>query len=72
VDDEQILGIMPAFELCPTRTWAAVLTYITGLDHAPVPFTAEEIQGRPRDQPRQSPTDIAAQRTRLNAAKIIP
>jgi mono/diheme cytochrome c family protein len=71
VDDEQILGIMPAFEALSDDDMAAVLTYLSGLDHAPVAFTAEEIRGA-RDQPRQSPTDIAAQRTRLNAAKIIP
>jgi len=71
VDGEQILGIMPAVDVLSDDDMAAVLTYVTGLDHAPVTFTAEEIKAA-RDQPRQSPTDIAAQRTRLNAAKIIP
>lgn len=71
VDGEQILGIMPAFDALSDDDMAAVLTTITGLDHAPVAFTADEIKTA-RAQPRQSPTDIAAERTRLNAAKIIP
>ena len=71
VDGEQILGIMPAFDALSDDDMAAVLTYLSGLDHAPVAFTAGEIKTA-RDQPRQSPTDIAAERTRLNAAKIIP
>ena len=71
VDGEQILGIMPALDALSDDDMAAVLTYLSGLDHAPVPFTADEIKTA-RDQPRQSPTDIAAARTRLNAAKIIP
>jgi mono/diheme cytochrome c family protein len=71
VDGEPILGIMPAFDSLSDDDIASVLNYLTGLDHAPVPFTADEIKAA-RDQPRMSPTDIAAERTRLSAAKIVP
>jgi len=71
VDGEPILGIMPAFDSLSDDDIASVLNYLTALDHAPVPFTADEIKAA-RDQPRMSPTDIAAERTRLSAAKIVP
>jgi mono/diheme cytochrome c family protein len=71
VDGEPILGIMPAFDSLSDDDIASVLNYLTALDHAPVPFTADEIKAA-RDQPRMSPTDIAAERTRLSAVKIVP
>ena len=71
VDGEPILGIMPAFDSLSDDDIASVLNYLTALDHAPVPFTADEIKAA-RDQPRMSPTDIAAERTRLSDAKIVP
>jgi mono/diheme cytochrome c family protein len=48
---------------------AAVLSYLTGLDHAAVPFTADEIKAA-RAQP--APADMMAERARLSAAKIVP
>ena len=71
VDGEDILGIMPAFDSLSDEDIAAVLTYLTGLDHAPVAYTAEEIK-QARAQPKLSPTDVAAERVRLSAAKIVP
>jgi mono/diheme cytochrome c family protein len=71
VDGEPILGIMPAFDSLSDDDIAAVLSYLTALDHALVLFTADEIKAA-RDQPRMSPTDIAAERARLSAAKIVP
>ena len=50
---------------------AAVLTYITGLDHKPVPYTAAEIKAA-RAQPRIAPTEMAAQHAALAAKKIVP
>jgi len=47
------------------------LTYLSGLDHAPVNFTAREI-GEARAQPRVSPTEIVAQRATLSDKKIVP
>jgi mono/diheme cytochrome c family protein len=71
VDGEQILGIMPAFDSLSDEDLAAVLTYVSGLDHAPVAFTADEIK-KVRVQPKLSPGDMAAQHARLAAKKIVP
>jgi mono/diheme cytochrome c family protein len=71
VDGEQILGIMPALDTLSDEDIAAVLTYVTGLDHKPVPFTAAEIKAA-RAQPKISPTDMAAQHAVLAAKKIVP
>jgi mono/diheme cytochrome c family protein len=70
-DGEQVLGIMPAFESLSDDDIAAVLTYLSGLDHAPVSFTAREIS-EARAQPRVSPTEIVAQRAALSDKKIVP
>ncbi len=69
VDGEPILGIMPAFDTLSDDDIAALLSYLTGLDHAAVPFTADEIKAV-RAQP--SPADMMAERARLSAAKIVP
>jgi mono/diheme cytochrome c family protein len=69
VDGEPILGIMPAFDMLSDDDIAAVLSYLTGLDHAPVPFTADEIKAV-RAQP--PPADMMAERARLSTAKIVP
>jgi len=71
VDGEQILGIMPALDTLPDDDIAAVLTYVTGLDHKPVKYTAVEIKAA-RAQPRVAPTDMAAQHAALAAKKIVP
>ena len=71
VDDEPILGIMPAFDSLSDDDMASVLTYLSGLDHAPVPFSADDIK-KARAEPRLSPTDVAARRADLAAKKIVP
>jgi mono/diheme cytochrome c family protein len=71
VDGEQILGIMPGFDTMSDDDMAAVLTYLTGLDHAPVAYSADDIKSA-RAQPRISPGDIATQRADLAAKKIVP
>ena len=71
VDGEQILGIMPALDTLSDDDIAAVLTYVTGLDHKPVPYTAAEIKAA-RAQPKVSPTEMAAQHAALSAKKIVP
>jgi mono/diheme cytochrome c family protein len=71
VDDQPILGIMPAFDSLSDDDIASVLTYLSGLDHAPVAFTADDIKAA-RAEPRLSPTDVAAQRADLAAKKIVP
>jgi mono/diheme cytochrome c family protein len=71
VDGQAILGIMPAFDSLSDEDIAAVLTYLSGLEHAPVAFSADEIK-EARAQPRVSPTDVAGERDRLSAAKIVP
>ena len=70
-DGEPVLGIMPAFDSLSDDDIAAVLTYLSGLDHAPVTFTAREI-GEARAQPKLSPTEIVAQRAALSDKKIVP
>jgi len=70
-DGEPVLGIMPAFDTLSDDDIAAVLTYLSGLDHAPVGFTAREIS-EARAQPKLSPTDIIAQRASLSDKKIVP
>jgi mono/diheme cytochrome c family protein len=69
VDGEQVLGIMPAFNTLSDDDIASVLSYLSGLDHAPVIFTADEIKAA-RAQP--APADMMAERARLSAAKIVP
>jgi mono/diheme cytochrome c family protein len=69
VDGEPILGIMPAFNTLSDDDIASVLSYLTGLDHAPIVFTADEIKAV-RAQP--APADMMAERARLSAAKIVP
>jgi mono/diheme cytochrome c family protein len=69
VDGEQVLGIMPAFNTLSDDDIASVLSYLTGLDHAPIVFTADEIKAA-RAEP--VPADIMAERARLSAAKIVP
>ena len=71
VDGQAILGIMPAFDSLSDEDIAAVLTYLSGLEHAPVEFSADEIK-QARSQPRVPPTEVAAQRDQLSAAKIVP
>ena len=68
VDGEAILGIMPAFDSLSDDDLAAVLSYLSGLDHAPVSFTADEIKA----VRAQGPSDMAAERALLSAAKIVP
>lgn len=70
-DGEPVLGIMPPFDSLSDDDIAAVLTYLSGLDHAPVTFTAREI-GEARAQPKLSPTEIVAQRSALSDKKIVP
>ena len=71
VDDEQILGIMPGFDTLSDEDMAALLSYLTGLDHAPVAYSADEIKAA-RALPRLSPSDVAALRADLAAKKIVP
>ena len=71
VDGEQILGIMPGFDSMSDDDMAALLTYLTGLDHAPVAYTVDEIKAA-RAQPRLAPGDVAAQRADLAEKKIVP
>ena len=71
VDDQPILGIMPAFDSLSDDDMAAVLTYLSGLDHPPVAFSADDIK-KARDEPRLAPTDVAARRADLAAKKIVP
>ena len=70
-DGEEILGIMPAFDSMSDDDMAALLIYLTGLEHAPVPYSADDIK-QARAQPKLSPTDVAAQRAALTAKKIVP
>ena len=70
-DGEPVLGIMPAFDTMSDDDIAAVLTYLSGLDHAPVNFTAREI-GEARAQPKLSSTEMVAQRAALSDKKIVP
>jgi mono/diheme cytochrome c family protein len=71
VDGEQILGAMPAFDGLPDEDAAAVLTYITGLDHKPVAYGAADIKAA-RGLPKRGPGEMAALHASLSAKKIIP
>jgi mono/diheme cytochrome c family protein len=71
VDGENILGIMPGFDALTDDDLASVLSYLSGIDHAPVPFTAKEIAGA-RAAPKLTPAEVTAERARLFAAKIVP
>lgn len=71
VDGEAILGIMPSFESLSDQDLASILTYVAGLDHKPVIFTAQDIK-LARSRPKLSPMAVAAKASRLAAEKIIP
>src|SRR6201989_1283535 len=71
VDGEQILGIMPGFDSMSDDDMAALLSYLTGLDHAPVAYSADEIK-QARAQARRAPGEMAADRTVLAGKKIVP
>jgi len=70
-DGEEILGIMPDFDSMSDDDMAALLTYLTGLEHAPVPYSADEIK-QARAQPKLAPGDVAAERAILAGKKIVP
>jgi len=70
-DGEEILGIMPGFDSMSDDDMAALLTYLTGLEHAPVPYSADEIK-QARAQPKLAPGDVAAERAILAGKKIVP
>jgi mono/diheme cytochrome c family protein len=71
VDGEQIIGIMPSFDTLSNADIAAVLTYVSGLNHKPAAFTPAEVKFA-RGQPKRSPTEMAQERSRLAAKKIVP
>ena len=71
VDDQPILGIMPAFDSLSDDDIASVLTYLSGLDHPAVTFSADDIK-KARTEPILPPTDVAARRAALAARKIVP
>jgi mono/diheme cytochrome c family protein len=71
VDGEQVLGAMPGFDSLSDDDIAAVLAYITGLDHKPVSYTAADIK-KARAMPRRGPGDMAAMHTSLAAKKVVP
>jgi mono/diheme cytochrome c family protein len=53
-DGEPVLGIMPPFDTMSDDDIAAVLTYLSGLDHAPVNLPRAKSAKR-RAQPKVSP-----------------
>ena len=61
---------MPGFDSMSDEDMAALLTYLTGLDHAPVTYSADEIKAA--RAARLSPSDMAAVRAGLVAKKIVP
>jgi mono/diheme cytochrome c family protein len=71
VDGDEILGAMPALDSLSDDDIAAVLTYITGLEHKPVIYTAAEIK-RARAMPRRGPGDMVALHKSLAAKKVVP
>jgi mono/diheme cytochrome c family protein len=71
VDGEQILGAMPGFDSLSDDDIAAVLTYITSLNHKPVTYTAADIK-KARATPKRGPGDMAAMHTSLAAKKVVP
>ena len=71
VDSEQILGAMPAFDSLADEDLAAVLTYVTSLDHKPVLYTAADIKAG-RAAPKRGPGEMAALHASLNARKVVP
>jgi len=70
-DGEEILGIMPGFDSMSDDDMAALLTYLTGLEHAPVAYSADEIK-QARAQARRAPGEMAAERAVLTGKKIVP
>jgi mono/diheme cytochrome c family protein len=71
VDGEQVLGAMPALDSLSDDDIAAVLTYITSLDHKPVTYTVADIK-KARGLPKRGPGDMAVMHTSLSARKVVP
>ena len=71
VDGDEILGAMPALDSLSDDDIAAVLTYITGLEHKPVTYTAADIK-KARAMPRRGPGDMVAMHKSLAAKKVVP
>jgi len=72
VDGKKIVGVMPDFSAFPDEDLAAILTYVSSLGGGKVaPFKPEEIAAA-RKQPPLAPADLAANRNRLQASKVIP
>ena len=69
-DGEEILGIMPGFDSMSDDDMAALLTYLTGLEHAPVAYSADEIK-QARAQARRAPGEMAAERAVLTDRKSV-
>ena len=71
VDGEEILGAMPALDSLSDDDIASVLTYITGLGHKPVTYTAADIK-KARAMPRRGPGDMVGLHKSLAAKKVVP
>ena len=71
VDGDEILGAMPALDSLSDDDIAAVLTYITGLEHKPVTYTAADIK-KTRAMPRRGPGEMVALHKKLAAKKVVP
>jgi hypothetical protein len=71
VDGDEILGAMPALDSLSDDDIAAVLTYITGLEHKPVIYTATDIK-KARAMPRRGPGEMVTMHKSLAAKKVVP
>ena len=75
VDDQEIIGVMPAFSALSDETVADILSYVQSLgDHPAKPpkaFSAQEVASG-RAKPAKSPDEVQNERQDLKRAKVIP
>ncbi|HEX3756186.1 MAG TPA: cytochrome c [Rhizomicrobium sp.] len=72
VDGQDILGVMPSLMALSDTDLAAVLTYVTHLGNTKaMPFTTKDVAAA-RALPAMAPGEVAANRAKLIAAKVVP
>jgi mono/diheme cytochrome c family protein len=72
VDGQKIVGVMPDFSAFSDDDLSTILTYVAGLNGGhDAPFAPGDLKAA-RAKPQMAPTDMAALRNKLQAAKVIP
>ncbi|HEY2686545.1 MAG TPA: cytochrome c [Steroidobacteraceae bacterium] len=75
VDDQEIIGVMPAFNALPDDVVADILSYVQTLGDRPAKpsksFSKQEVASE-RAKQAKSPDEMQGERQELKRAKVIP